>query len=300
MKYAISFAIAMLTLGSAPALAQNGEISYQSTEMAPGIVMLEGEGGFTGGNLGLWIGDDGVILIDDGMQPYLQIMLDTIRERVGAPVDFVINTHVHGDHIGNNAALSMQGATIIAHDNILKRMLSDGISGPAGREPPDRHTLPEITFSDGVTLHLNGHRAEVMHVRNAHTDGDAIIHFPDADVIHSGDVVFNGLYPFIDLDSGGSVNGYIAAQERVLSLAGKGTRIIPGHGPVASKADVEAARDMLVDARDKVHELLRSGKSEAEILASNPLADYDADWSWGFINTERMTRTLVRDLSTAD
>lgn len=287
-------ALVMLVLAGT-AFAQSDEVSYKATEMAPGIVMLEGVGGFTGGNLGVWSGEDGVVLIDDGMQPYLQIMLDAIEKHAGAPVSFVINTHVHGDHVGNNAAMNMQGATIIGHDNIRARLLSDGVSGADGQQPASKDMLPEITFSDGVTLHLNGHRAHVMHVSHAHTDGDAIIHFPDADIIHCGDVFFNGLFPFIDLDSGGSVDGYIAALDTVLALAGQDTRLIPGHGPAGNKAELEAARDMLMTARDRVRALVAAGKSEDDIVALDPLADFDADWSWGFITTERMTRTLIKD-----
>ncbi len=285
----------VLLLLAKPALGADAKISYQATEMAPGIFMLEGVGGFTGGNLGLWTGADGVVLIDDGMQPYLEVMLATIETHAGAPVDFVINTHVHGDHVGNNPALSERGATIIAHDNIRARMLSDGVGGGANKQPAGPHMLPEITFADGVTLHLNGHRGRVLHVHHAHTDGDALVHFPDADVIHTGDVFFNGLFPYIDIDSGGSVDGYLAAQDKVLSLAGADTRIIPGHGPAAGKADLEAAHHMLMTARDRVRALVAAGKTQEQILALNPLADYEADWSWGFISTERMTRTLVRD-----
>ena len=289
--------LALLVLGlfMSAASAQQEEVTYEATEMAPGIVMLQGVGAFTGGNLGLWSGEDGVVLVDDGMQPYFKIMLEAIEKQAGAPVDFVINTHVHGDHVGNNAGMSMQGATIIAHHNIRERLVREGITGASGREPASKDMLPEITFSDGVTLHLNGHRAEVLHVMRAHTDGDAIIHFPDADVIHCGDVCFNGLFPFIDLDSGGSVDGYIAAQDRILAMAGSKTRIIPGHGPAADKAALESAHDMLMTSRDRVRALIADGKSEEEIVAMNPLADFDADWSWGFINTERMTRTLAKD-----
>ncbi len=280
---------------AASVVAQGADISYKSTELAPGLYMMEGVGGFAGGNLGLWKGDDGVVLIDDGMVQYVDAVLGAIREHVEEPVDFVINTHVHGDHVGNNEGLSKAGATIFAHHNIRRRMIADGVMGPDGATAPSEHMLPEVTFAAEVVLHLNGHRAYLIHVPAAHTDGDAIVHFPDADVIHSGDVLFNGMFPYIDLNSGGTVDGYIAAQERILSLAGADTRIISGHGPLASKADVEAARDMLVDARDRVRKLVKAGAGEDEIVEQNPLADYDEDWTWGFITTERMTRTLVRD-----
>jgi glyoxylase-like metal-dependent hydrolase (beta-lactamase superfamily II) len=277
-----------------PSAAQDSDISFRPTELARGLYMLEGEGGFAGGNLGLLTGDDGTVLVDDGIEPLADRMLAAVNEIAGVPVDFVINTHVHGDHIGGNAVLHASGATVIGHDNIWQRLL-DG-SATADGEPASKGEMPEITFSDSVTFHLNGHEAFVFHVARAHTDGDAVIHFREADVIHAGDVFFNGTYPFIDLASGGSIDGYIAAQEAILSRAGPGTRIIPGHGPLAGKADLQAAHAMLVDARDRVSRLIEAGRSEAEIIAANPLARHHDDWGGGFITTERMSRTLCRGL----
>ena len=281
-------AVAFALLAAVPAPAQDSGISFKSTELAPGLYMLEGEGGFSGGNLGLLTGEDGTVLIDDGIEPLAGEVLAVVNEVAGVPVDFVVNTHVHGDHIGGNAALHASGATILGHDNIRKR-LRDGSATEAA-------AMPGITFSDSVTFHLNGHEAFVFHLEHAHTDGDAAIHFGDANVIHAGDLFFNGLFPFIDLGSGGSVDGYIAGQEAILARAGEDTRIIPGHGPLAGKSDLSAAHAMLVDARRRVLELIQAGKSEEEVLAENPLAPYDAEWSWDFISTEDMTRTLYRDL----
>ena len=161
----------------------------------------------------------------------------------------------------------------------------------------DKDALPEITFSDAVTFHLNGHTAYVFHVPNAHTDGDAVIQFPEVNVIHSGDILFNGMFPFIDLDSAGGVDGYIAAQEKILSMSDADTKIMSGHGPMASKGDLQSAHDMLVDVLARVKKLVDAGRSEDDILAENPLASYHDDWNWGFITTERMTRTLYRSLT---
>ena len=177
-----------------------------------------------------------------------------------------------------------------------KGSLTDGITTQGGQVAAPEDALPVVTFSDSVTFHLNGRSAYVFHVAAAHTDGDAVIHFEDDNVIHAGDVMFNRLFPFIDLDSGGSVEGFLAAQRRILGLADDATKIIPGHGELAAKADLAAAIAMLETARDRVRALLDAGKSEEEILAENPLADYHDVWNWGFITTERMTKTLVRDL----
>ena len=288
----IGAAVALCLLGSA-ALAQQSDISFKSTEVAPGIFMLEGVGGFAGGNLGLLEGDDGVVLIDDGMQPLFEKTAAAIRKAVADDVDFVVNTHVHGDHIGGNEALSKAGATIIAHDKLRSRLAAEG--GPDKQVPAAEHWLPEVTFSESLSLHLNDHHIHVFHVARAHTDGDSVVYFPDANVIHTGDILFNGMFPFIDLDSGGSVDGYLDAQHEILMLAGDDTKIIPGHGPLADKSALQAAYDMLSDTRDRVRTLVAAGKSEDEILTMNPLADFHDEWNWGFITTERMTKQLIRD-----
>lgn len=270
------------------ATAQEGDITFKSTELAPGLYMLEGQGGFAGGNLGLITGDDGVVLIDDGLEPLVAITVAAIESLTGDPVDFVINTHAHGDHTGANEVLHGKGATVVAHDNLRRQMVKDG---------SNRAALPELTFTDAVTFHLNGHTANVFHVANAHTDGDAVIHFPEVNIIHTGDAMFNKLFPFIDLDSGGSVSGFIAAQKRIIALADDETKIIPGHGKLANKADLQAAVDMLEDAQARVKALVDAGKSQEEVIAANPLADYEDAWTWDFITAERMTATIYRSLT---
>lgn len=272
-------------------------ITFKSEELAPGIFMLQGQGGFAGGNLGLLTGEEGTVLIDDGLQPLSETTLAAVRAISPDPVDFVINTHVHGDHVGGNVAFSEAGAMIIGHEKLRQRMAEQGWPGPDSPDPAPPGALPQITFDESMTFHLNGHEAFVFHVAAAHTDGDSVISFRDANIVHTGDVFFNGTFPFIDLDSGGSLEGYLKAQEDVLSIAGPLTRIIPGHGPMASKADLQAAHDMLRNARDRVRALVDEGKSVDEVLAANPLGSYHDEWSWEFITTERMTRTIYRALT---
>jgi glyoxylase-like metal-dependent hydrolase (beta-lactamase superfamily II) len=288
MKTRISIALCTLSVAFAAA-AQEQNISWKSTELAPGLYMLEGQGGFPGGNLGLITGDDGVVLIDDGLEPLVAVTVAAIESLTGDPIDFVINTHAHGDHVGANEALHGKGATIVAHENLRTRMVKDG---------SNRAALPELTFTDAVTFHLNGHTAKVFHVANAHTDGDSVIHFPEVNVIHAGDVMFNHLFPYIDLDGGGSVAGFIAGQKKIIAIADDETKIIPGHGALANKADLQAAVDMLEDAQARVKALVDAGKSQEEVVAGNPLADYEDGWSWEFITTERMTETIYRSLTT--
>jgi glyoxylase-like metal-dependent hydrolase (beta-lactamase superfamily II) len=280
--------LVLALISTGPILAQQAEITFKLSELSEGLYMLEGQGGFAGGNVALLTGSDGVILIDDALEPMADKLIKAIEEHTEQPVDFLINTHVHGDHIGGNAALRQSGATIVTHDNIRERMIADSAAKDA---------LPEVTFSDEVTFYLNGHTAFVFHVAHAHTDGDAVIHFPEVNIIASGDILFNGLFPFIDLDTGGSVPGYIAAQEKILSMADDETKIISGHGPQGDKADLQTAHDMLIDALSRVKRLVDVGKSKDEILAENPLASYHDDWNWGFITTERMTQTLYRSLT---
>lgn len=278
-------------LVAAAALAQETAITYKSTEVTSGIYILEGAGGFAGGNVGLLVGDQHVVMIDDTMVPTAPALLAVAAETAGRPIDFVINTHVHGDHAGGNSLLAESGTVVVAHDNIRKRLLEDPspAGGPGG--------LPVITFADGMTFHINEHEANVFHIKQAHTDGDAVIHFRNANVIHTGDVMFNGMFPFIDVDNGGSVDGYIAAARKIHSMADDKTRIIPGHGPSANKADLAAFIDMLVDARARVEALVLAGKTEAEVLAENPLSIYHDKWNWAFITTEKMTQTLYRSLT---
>lgn len=289
MKKAI-FLIALLAYTCA-AYSQDFATSLKSTEVAPGIYLVEGADGFAGGNMTLLVGDERVVLIDDGVEPLGATLVQAAEAVAGRAVDFVINTHVHGDHVGGNAAYADAGAIVFAHDNIRKRLIDDPAEagGPRG--------LPIITFSDAVNFHVNGLDAHVFHVEHAHTDGDAVIEFQGANVIHAGDVFFNYLFPYIDLDNGGSVGGFLAAQQRVVEMSDDDTIIIPGHGPVASKADLQVAIDMLIDAEERVKALVLEGKTEAEILAANPLSGYHDQWSWGFITTERMTQTLYRSLT---
>jgi glyoxylase-like metal-dependent hydrolase (beta-lactamase superfamily II) len=281
--------LAMLAVATT-ALSQDIATEIRATEAAPGIYLLDGANGFSS-NMALMTGAEHVVLIDDGMAPISASLMATIVDLAGKPADFVVNTHVHGDHVGSNARLSKNGAIIFAHDNLRKRLVADPDSagGQSG--------LPVVTFGDAVTFHVNDQEAFVFHVAAAHTDGDAAIHFRGANVIAAGDLHFNYLFPYIDLDSGGSVGGYIASQRRLLEIADDDTVIIPGHGPLASKADLQAALDMLVDAEARVKALVEKGMSQDEVVAANPLAPYHDTWNWGFITTERMTRTLYRSLT---
>ncbi|MFT5450950.1 MAG: cyclase [Enterobacterales bacterium] len=277
--------------------AEEQKRSFSTTEVAPGLYMLMGVGGFTGGNIGLSIGEDGVVMIDDSMPPMLDIMKTAIATLTDKPVDFLINTHVHGDHIGNNAAIGKTGTWIVAHENLRTHLLENGVSTNKGNVPAPKDALPMITFSESMAFHLNGYDAHIFHVKRAHTNGDIVIFYKDPNIMHMGDVMFNGLFPYIDISKGGSVDGYIAAQQQALKLINHKTKIIPGHGPLAYKADLERSNAMIIDARNLIDNLIKAGKSEAQVVELNPLAKYHDAWNWGFITTEKMTRQVYKSLT---
>ena len=276
------FAVLAMAAGfAASAQAQ----SIDSVEVTGNIHMLTGDGG----NLGLLLGDDGPLLIDDKFAPLTEAIIAKIGELGGDTPRFVVNTHFHGDHTGGNENFGNAGSTIVAHDNVRGRLAEGTEIKAFGMVTPPQTgaALPVITFTRDVSFHLNGERVDVIHVPNAHTDGDGIVHFPGSNVIHAGDVFFNGFFPFIDVDHGGTVKGTIEAADRILALADESTRIIPGHGPLAGRDDLLAYRDMLATAHERLSALKAEGKSAEEAAAANPLADLDEKWGQVMFSSER-------------
>ena len=260
-------------------------ISWAVTDLGQGIVMLKGKNGNPGANLALLTGDDGVVLIDDGLGEVVQMTIETVEELAGAKVDFIVNTHAHGDHTGGNPGFAAQGALIIAHDAAREAMVAD--------ESVLEIAFPTLTFNDEATIHLNGQTINVSYAPDAHTNSDVIVHFVEANVIHAGDLYFNDIYPFIDLDNGGTVAGFIAGQQMIIDMADDDTKIIAGHGPLGDKAQLQNALDRLVDANAKVKALADQGMSLSEVMAANPLSDFE-DLSWFHISTTRMVDILYR------
>jgi glyoxylase-like metal-dependent hydrolase (beta-lactamase superfamily II) len=253
-----------------------------------------------GGNIGVSAGADGVFLIDDQYAPLTPKIKAELAKLSAAPVRFIINTHWHSDHTGGNEALAGEGALVLAHDNVRQRMSVEQFMAFFERTVPPSPpaALPVVTFNDTVTFHLNGDEIHVFHMPGAHTDGDALVHFRRANVIHMGDTLFYGLYPFIDVDSGGSIAGTIAAVDAALALADEKTRIVPGHGnSVTDKAGLTAYRDMLVTVRGRIAGLVAEGKTLEEVQAAAPTAEYDAEWGQGFIKPDRWVALIYKDLS---
>ncbi len=257
--------------------------------------MLEGNGG----NIGVSYGEDGVLLIDDQFAPLSAKIRTAVAALSKKPVRFVFNTHWHGDHTGGNEPMAEAGALIVAHDNVRKRLsVEQFISLFDQKIPPSpAKALPVVTFSTTVAFHINGDDIEAVHLPAAHTDGDAVLRFRKANVIHAGDCFVNGRYPVIDVDSGGSVDGLIAAQQRIVEMADGQTKIIPGHGPLGDKASVQAAHHMLQTVRDRVHKLLAQRKSVDEIKAAKPTADFEDQWGKGAIKGEMLVQMIARSLS---
>lgn len=267
---------------AAPASAQDyGNVTIAATKLADGVHMLTG----AGGNLGVSSGPDGVFLVDDQFAPLTVKILTAIKKISPQPVKFVLNTHWHFDHTGGNENLGKNGTVIVAHDNVRKLMRADQVLSAFKREIPAAPAvaLPVITFSDTSTFHMNGQTLHVRHLANAQTDGDSIVHFREADVIHTGDIFFNGFYPFMDVEHGGSIDGIIAAVGEIAALAGPATKIIPGHGPVADKAALIAYGEMLTGVRAAVQAEIDAGKDRAAAVAAAPTKAFDEKWGNGFL-----------------
>jgi glyoxylase-like metal-dependent hydrolase (beta-lactamase superfamily II) len=257
--------------------------------------MLKG----AGGNLGVLAGKDGVFLIDSQFAELSDKIKAAIAKISPAPVRFVVNTHWHGDHTGGNENFEKSGSIIVAQDNVRVRMSTaqfDTMFNDTTLASPE-DAWPVVTFTDAVTFHWDGQDVWVFHVPNAHTDGDAVIQFKQANVVHTGDVLFNGNYPFIDISTGGSVKGTIAAADRILKAVDDNTKIIPGHGPLANKKDLQAYRDMLADISGKVEAMLAKGKTPDQIKAAKPSAAYDAKWGNGFLKPDMFVDIMIKDLS---
>ncbi len=294
LKYFTTLFLVMLAIApvgfAKQAADEFSNIKIVTTEVGKGLYMLMGQGG----NIGLSVGDDGVFMIDDQFAPLTPKIKAAIAELTDKPLRFVINTHWHFDHTGGNENLGKEGVVIVAHDKVRERMSKDNFIKAFNKKVPasPKVALPIITFNDTVTFHLNEQEIEVVHQSNAHTDGDSIVFFKTANVIHMGDTFFNGLYPFMDSSSEGSVNGMIAAVEKVLKIADADTKIIPGHGPLGDKKSLITYRDMLVTVRDRMKKLMAEGKTLDEIIALKPNVDFDKTWGKAFLDPETFLKVL--------
>lgn len=289
----IALGVTLGIAGLTPAFAQQQDFSkveIKTIKLGDTLYMLMGEGG----NIGVSAGADGVYLIDDQYAPLSEKIMAAVKAISDKPINYVVNTHWHGDHTGGNENFGKAGATIIAHEAVRARMEKGGELAAFKMvvPPAAAGALPVITFSDKAALHLNGETSHLIHVDPAHTDGDTIIHWPAANIIHTGDTFVNGFFPFVDISSGGRLDGIIKSADMVLALADDKTKIIPGHGPLATKADLARFRAMLATVRERVTAAKAAGKTAEEWAASKPLADLDADWGKGFLPLDKFTQIV--------
>ena len=269
---------ALVLLTDATAQRDFSAVEVQAHHVAGSVYYLAG----AGGNIGLSIGEDGIVMIDDQFAPLTDKILAAIRGLSDGEIRFVINTHVHGDHTGGNENLGKMGVLILARDEVRVRLMESA--------PED--ALPVLTYSAAITIHLNGEEVHAFPVAPAHTDGDSYIHFRDSDVLHSGDVFRTTGYPFIDLANGGTLEGTIEALGVAIGLAGPETKIVPGHGVVSTRADVIEFRDMILDVKARVSTMVEQGMTYAQVVAANPTAPYDAKWG----DPERFLTGVYADL----
>jgi cyclase len=292
-------ALSCLALAVAPAaLAQRNfdQVVITPLKLADGLWMLTG----AGGNLLVCAGPDGALLVDAQYGPLaarIRAVVDSLSG--GHPLRFVLNTHYHGDHVSGDSAMAAAGATIVAHANVRRRMSVDRLNETFGTTAKAAPTaaLPVLTFSDSLTFHLNGLEIRVVHLPPGHTDGDAVVWIPAANVLHTGDLLFNGTYPVIDVSAGGSIGGMIRSLDRLLPLLGPVTKVVPGHGPLADRAALLRFRGMLLAVRDRVAKLVEEGRTLEQVMAAKPLADLDRVWGTGFMKPDAFLQVVYRDLS---
>jgi len=292
---ACSVALAGSVAPAAELRAQGEEpVPVETRRLRGSAALLVGRGG----NVGVSAGSDGIVLIDDQFAPQTPGLLAAAQSLSEEPLRFVINTHWHGDHTGGNENFGRAGAVIVAHAKVRARMSSEQFMASMNRRVPPSPAvaLPIVTFSEGLSFHLNGDELRVEHVAPAHTDGDSLVKFELANVLHMGDTFFHGMYPFFDLSSGGSIEGMLAAAERGLALSDAETQIIPGHGPLATRADLQRYRDMLATLIARVRAQVAAGKSLAQTLAAQPSAEFDAANAAGFLGPADFVGLVYRSL----
>lgn len=289
-KYHYSFSLFFILIGSF-LFAQEAEVKIEVTPVSGKVYMLTGRGG----NIGLLSGAEKTLVVDDQFANLSDKILQAIKTVSDKPVSYLLNTHWHGDHTGGNSNFAKTGAVIVSQENVRKRLAN----AQKEKNQIDCDALPEITFADGLSFHFDDEQIMFFHSHAGHTDGDAMVYFVNSNVLHTGDLFFNGRYPYIDLNSGGSARGYIKAVENALKIINDDTKIIPGHGNLATKKDYESFLEMLKYLEANVKEALAAGKTEAEIVSDEKITEkYDAlNFGSGFINSERIRQTFYKSLS---
>lgn len=261
------------------------EVKINTIPVTDNIFMLMGKGG----NIGLFTGADGTFVIDDQYAPLTEKILAAIKSAGGNTPRFLLNTHYHGDHTGGNENLGNTGALIVSHHNVRLRLKNGSYIQAFGmKSPPAKNVaLPVVTYSDDMHFHINNETVRAVHVPSAHTDGDSFIHFQKANVVHAGDIFFNGFYPFIDAAGGGSMQGMVRAVDSILAITDANSKIIPGHGPLADRSQLVAYRNMLDTAYTRLLKLKNAGVSAEDAVVEGPLDDLEDEWGDGLFDGDR-------------
>lgn len=278
------FKLLFLILISGAAIAQDrfAKVEIKAQHVSESVHMLVG----AGGNIGVSAGDDGLVIIDDQFAPLAEKIAAALAEINPSPVKYVVNTHYHGDHTGGNAWLKeLQGATVLAHENVRVRL--------AGKDDHNPASLPVVTYQHGVKIHFNGETIHVVHLPSGHTDSDSAVLFEKANVLHTGDLFFKDRFPYVDIKGGGSVAGYIASVQVLLNKIDEQSKVIPGHGSLSNKQELQAFLDMMVATSNAVGKMKKSGRTLEEIVATG-LDKKWASWGTGWINEERWITTLYQ------
>lgn len=295
MTYRIILLFVFVSLALCGKAQQNMDtVKIRPVRVTENIYMLKG----SGGNIGVFVGKDGTLMIDDQFAPLSNKINGAIKTISGGEIRFLINTHLHGDHSGGNENFKRMGATIVAHDQVRERMTKEQVNKVFNRTTPPRDpdALPVITFGDRMNFHLNEEDIELIHLDKGHTDGDLIVHFKKANVYHMGDAFVRYGYPFIDVSSGGTFSGFLSSLDKMLVLLDDSSKIIPGHGELATKADVKTLRDKLYDIREQVLAALKKGKKVEEIPALGITDKYDAELGKGFLKGKDFVMLAAEDL----
>jgi cyclase len=273
------------------------QVQVRTEQLAENLYLLQDSKGM--GNTVLLTGEDGGLMVDTkGGEPVPKLFAK-IAELSHKPIRFAIITHWHFDHVGGNETVAKTGATIIAHENVRKQMsMAHDMKMLNFKVPPSPETArPLLTYTKKVTLHINGEDVRVFHVAPGHTDGDSIVCFPNANVIHMGDLYFEGLYPYIGIYSGGSIDGMIKVIHEILPMIDENTKVVPGHGPLSNKAQLQEYVSMLKAVRDNVERLMKEGKSMEQVVAAKPTRAFDEKWGKGFLPPDRFAGLVYMDLS---
>jgi cyclase len=284
-QYLLSIAVAVSLSISSQSFAQQSPVKIEASQLADNIYMISGQGG----NIGLLTGAEGSFLIDDQFAPLTEKIIEVVKSVGGDVPRFLINTHYHSDHTGGNENLGKAGTLIMAHHAVRERLVNGSYIGAFDMKsgPADKAALPTVTYSEDMHVHINGETIRIIHVPSAHTDGDSFVVFEDANIVHAGDIFFNGFFPFIDGDNGGSVKGVIAGADAMLALTDADSKIIPGHGPLGSREDLQAYRDMLTTAYERLLKLKNQGMSVEDAIAKTPLKNLEADWGNGIFTADK-------------